>query len=142
MGGVVNLLSRRPGRAVADRRAHQRIVAGRRPTPSASSPPARRALERLAAGGGHRQSRNDRDGDGGPTCAGYERGVVRPRLFWDGGNGRSAFSPPAPSIEDREGGTIAGRVPAATGAPYQEALDTRRYDVGGSVRPLLGGATS
>ena len=138
MGGVVNLLSRRPGREVATRRARQRVARWAAPMASASLP-ARSATHWSASllASGHRQSRNDRDDDDWADVAGYARGVVRPRLFWDGGNGRSAFVTAGVSLEDREGGTMSGAVLAATGQPYTEALDTRRYDVGGTVQTLL-----
>ena len=37
------------------------------------------------------QERRDVDGDGWADVAKYARGVVRPRFFWDGGNGRTGF---------------------------------------------------
>ncbi|MBI1874943.1 MAG: hypothetical protein HYS05_13795 [Acidobacteria bacterium] len=36
---------------------------------------------------------------------GYERAVVRPRLFWDGGSGRTLFATTGFTYEDRAGGT-------------------------------------
>ena len=44
---------------------------------------------------------------------------------------------PAFTYEDREGGTPDGSVLPATGGPYVEALDTRRYDAGASGQFLL-----
>src|SRR5690606_16744340 len=79
----------------------------------------------------------DRDDDGWADVAGYARGVVRPRLFWDGGDGRSAFLTAGITIEDRKGGTLPDATRAATGAPYIEALDTQRYDVGATVQTLV-----
>jgi outer membrane receptor for ferrienterochelin and colicins len=40
------------------------------------------------------------------------------------------------TYEDRTGGTMPGAVLPATGAPYREALNTRRYDLGGSMQWL------
>ena len=40
-------------------------------------------------------------------------------------------------IENRDGGTLKDAALAATGAPYIEALDTRRYDVGGTMQTLV-----
>ena len=117
------------------------LVNGRRwaaPTASASVVgPLGAALERVAAGGGHRQSRNDRDDDGWADVAGYARGVVRPRLFWDGGNGRSAFVTAGVTLEDREGGTMSGA--RARGHRDSRTRGARhpRYDVGGTVQTLL-----
>jgi iron complex outermembrane receptor protein len=63
--------------------------------------------------------------------------VFRPRLFWDGGNGRSAFLTAGTTVEDRDGGTVPGAALSATGAPYVETLHTRRFDVGASAQMLL-----
>ena len=87
--------------------------------------------------GGHGQPRNDRDEDGWADVAGYRRGVLRPRAFWDGGTGRSAFVTAGLTWEEREGGTMDGAVLRATGGEYREALDTRRYDVGATGQMLI-----
>ena len=42
--------------------------------------------------GGHWQDKRDRDDDGWADLAGYSRGVIRPRLFWSDGSGRSLFA--------------------------------------------------
>jgi iron complex outermembrane receptor protein len=82
--------------------------------------------------GAHLHEHNDTDDDGWADVAGYERGVFRPRLFWDGGDGRTAFFTAGATYENRDGGTMAGAVLPVTGLPYQEALETRRFDIGGS----------
>jgi iron complex outermembrane receptor protein len=64
---------------------------------------------------------------------------MRPRLFWDGGDGRSAFFTAGVTIEDRDGGTRPGAVLTATGSPYVEGLETRRYDGGGTLQMLVNG---
>ena len=92
MGGVVNLLVAAAGGRAGCASCWSTSPRSAPPTPSSSS--RRRCSARWSAsllGGGHGQSRNDRDDDGWADLAGYARGVVRPRLFWDGGNGRSAF---------------------------------------------------
>ena len=137
MGGVVNLLTRRPGdERDVDLLVNQSTLGGTDGVAFLSTPLS--AGWRLTAlAGGHRQIQNDRDDDGWADVAGYERGVFRPRLFWDGGNGRSAFLTAGVTLEDREGGTLPDATLVATGAPYREALGTERYDVGGSVQTLL-----
>ena len=52
-------------------------------------------------GGGHFQERNDIDGDGWADLPGYQRGVVRPRFFWDGDGGRTAMISGGVTYEDR-----------------------------------------
>ena len=67
-------------------------------------------------GGGHWQQRTDVDGDGWADLPGYARGVLRPRLFWDGGNGRVVLCHGGATCENRDGGTLDGgrcRRPAA-----------------------------
>ncbi|MGE0042418.1 MAG: TonB-dependent receptor plug domain-containing protein [Vicinamibacterales bacterium] len=139
MGGVVNLLTRRPGdEHTVDLLVNQSTLGGTDGVAFLSIPLAPEWKLSLL-GSAHRQAQSDRDGDGWADVAGYERGVVRPRLFWDAGDGRSAFLTAGATIENRDGGTMDGTRLAATDAPYGEALDTRRYDVGGTVQTLLRG---
>jgi iron complex outermembrane receptor protein len=80
--------------------------------------------------GGHRQSLNDVNGDRWADVAGYDRGEIRPRLFWDNHSGSSLFMTAGASRENRRGGTADGAVLLATRTPYRETLDTGRYDFG------------
>ena len=138
MGGVVNLLARRPGDALAvDGMFNQTTLGGTDAVVYVAAPLSARWRGSLLAGG-HRQSQSDRDDDGWADVAGYARGVVRPRLFYDNGTGRSVFLTAGATVEDRDGGTMDGAVLAATQEPYLEALDTTRIDVGGSFQTLLG----
>lgn len=137
MGGVVNLVSRRPGPEpfleVLVNRSTQAATDG---VLFATRPLSKRWSASLL-GGAHFQERRDRDDDGWADIAGYERGILRPRFFWDGGAGRTVFLTAGVTAENREGGTIPGAVLPPTGAPYREALDTRRYDFGGSGQFLF-----
>src|SRR5204863_1949027 len=133
----INLISRRPGREAVHEFLVNRSTLG---ATDASMFLAGSLSSRWSAsllGGGHFQQRNDVDGDGWADLAGYSRGVVRPRFFWTGANGQSAFLTGGVTYEDREGGTLPGRVLPATGTPYLEALYTRRYDLGGSFQLLV-----
>ena len=130
MGGVINLLSRRPGAEP------QRVFLLNRSTRGATdavaflSAPLAGGWSASLLGGGHWQEINDVNDDGWADLRGYGRAVVRPRVFWDGGNGRSFFGTAGFTYEDRDGGTPNASVLPATGAPYIEALETRRYDAG------------
>jgi outer membrane receptor for ferrienterochelin and colicins len=139
MGGVVNLLSRRPGPEAQQELLFNQSSLGATDAVTFLASPAGAGWSASLLGGGHRQSGVDRDDDQWADLAGYVRGVVRPRVFWDGGSGRSALFTAGITVEDRDGGTIDNGVLAATGAPYVEALDTRRYDVGGTIQTLVGG---
>ena len=71
--------------------------------------------------------------------AGYGRGVLRPRFFWDNKRGGTAVLTAGTTYENRSGGTVAGAVLSQTGQSYTEALKTARYDLGGNVQWVLGG---
>jgi iron complex outermembrane receptor protein len=139
MAGVVNLISRRPeSQPVHEFLVNRTTLGGTDVSAFVSRPlPAHWGMSFL--GGGHWQERRDRDNDGWSDLAGYSRGLVRPRLFWDGGNGRTALLSGGVTYENRSGGTLPGAVLAATGAPYREALDTHRYDFGGNAQMLVAG---
>jgi iron complex outermembrane receptor protein len=139
MGGVVNLLSRRPDAEAQRELLFNQSTLGATDAVVFLASPARAGWSASLLGGGHRQSRVDRDDDQWADLAEYTRGVVRPRVFWDGGSGRSGFLTAGITIEDRLGGTMEDGVLAATGAPYVEALDTERYDVGGTAQALIAG---
>jgi outer membrane receptor for ferrienterochelin and colicins len=87
-------------------------------------------------GGAHGQRRADVDQDGWADLPSYSRGVVRPRLFWDGGEGRSLFVTAGGTAEDRNGG---GDLPG--GLHRAEELRTRRRDAGLVGRWMTGGGT-
>jgi outer membrane receptor for ferrienterochelin and colicins len=87
-------------------------------------------------GGAHGQRRADVDDDGWADLPSYSRGVVRPRLFWDGGEGRSLFVTAGGTAEDRNGG---GALPA--GLHRAEELKTRRGDAGLVGRWMTDGGT-
>jgi outer membrane receptor for ferrienterochelin and colicins len=134
MAGVVNLISRRPGTEPVHEVLFNRTSLGGTDTSIFAASQLSKHWGASILGSGDWQQRNDVDGDGWADLAGYARGVIRPRFFWDGGNGRSAFLTGGVTYEDREGGTVDGAVLPATGQPYGEALYTRRYDVGGDYR--------
>jgi len=137
MGGVVNLLSRRPGRA--SEREVLLNQSGRGATDAVlwlASPVGERSGATLLAGV-HRQSRNDVDGDGWADLPEYLRGVARPRFVWDDGRGSSLFATAGLTREERTGGTVAGAVLPETGGGYVEALATTRADVGFMGQKLI-----
>jgi iron complex outermembrane receptor protein len=133
LGGVVNLISRRPGEeAERELLLNQTTRNGTDAVAFAAAPLTGRWGYSLLAGA-HRQSDADVDDDGWADLPAYRRAVVRPRLFWGDGEGRSLFVTAGATVEEREGG---GRVP---GGEFRESLDTRRGDLGAVGRFLLGG---
>ncbi len=131
MGGVVNLVSRRPG---AER---QREILVNRSSRGATdavvwyATPRQQGWSFTLIGSGHRQERNDINDDTWADLPGYTRTVLRPRVFWDGGDGRTLFATVGFTGEDRAGGG------SPAGVPYREALDTRRVDAGVAAQVLL-----
>jgi iron complex outermembrane receptor protein len=136
MAGIVNLISRRPKSEPMLEFLVNRSSRGATDVPLFLASPLTSRWSASLLAGGHWQERNDIDGDGWADLAGYSRGIVRPRVFWDGGEGRAAFLAGGFTYENRQGGTVAGSALPATGTPYIEALHTRRYDLGGSVQWL------
>ncbi len=130
LGGVVDLISRRPAAEPAREVLVNRTSrAGTDATLFAAQPFTERWRGTLLVGG-HWQQRNDIDDDGWADLAGYSRAVVRPRVFWSDGTGRSLFATGGAMWEERRGGTMPAAVLPATGAAYPESLDTARFDGG------------
>jgi outer membrane receptor for ferrienterochelin and colicins len=140
MGGVVNLVSRRPGRE------REREVLVNRSSRGATDGVIFYAAPLIPdwgltlLAGAHGQEHIDVNGDGWADLPKYVRGVVRPRLFWDNHSGRSFFATMGAMWENRNGGTMPHASLAVSGTPYLEALDTRRYDGGVAAQTLVGGA--
>jgi iron complex outermembrane receptor protein len=139
MGGVINLLSRRPAREPEREFLLNRSTRGATDAVTFVSAPLTRGWSGSLLGGGHWQETTDVNDDAWADLPGYKRAVVRPRLFWDGGHGRTFFATTGFTYEDRDGGTPDGEVLAVTGGPYIEALETRRYDAGAVGQFLVKG---
>ena len=139
MGGVVNLLARRPDREPEQEFLLNRSTRGATDAVAFLSGPLSRGWSASLLAGGHWQETNDVNDDAWADLPGYGRAVVRPRVFWDGGNGRTFFATTGFTYEDRDGGTPEGQVLAATGQPYVEALETGRYDAGALGQFLIDG---
>jgi iron complex outermembrane receptor protein len=129
LGGVINLVSRRPGDdPLAEALFNATTRSGQDATVYAASPLGVGWSGSLV-GGAHRQSRQDLDGDGWADMPGYRRVTVRPRLFWEGASGRKAYVTVGAMAEDRRGGTLPGRT-TPDGRPFIEAQETVRLDAG------------
>ena len=141
LGGVINLVSRRASEEAARELLLNQTSRGGTDAVLFAARPFGGEWSGSLLAGAHRQERADVDDDGWADLAGYERVVVRPRVFREGAGGSTLFLTSGVTVEDRRGGTLAGRV-APDGAPYVEGLDTRRGDVGGVARiPLREGRT-
>jgi len=134
LAGVINLVSRRPK---AEPEAEMLINATSRDgqdITAYAATPIGGDWSASVTGGFHHQTRKDLDGDGWADMAHYDRWTVRPRLFWDRGDGAKALVTLGLMDERRRGGTIPGAaVPDGTAFPLNQ--DSRRID-GGIVTEL------
>ena len=136
MAGIVNLVSRRPGDERASEVLLNRSTRGGTDAVLFHGGPLNERWGATLLAGGHWQELTDVNDDHWSDLPGYARAVIRPRLFWDDGNGRTFFATTGFSYEDRDGGSM-GVHPTA--GEYPEALETRRVDGGASTQSIVGG---
>ncbi len=134
LGGVVNLISRRPDPA-REVILNQSTLDGTDVVGWLADSLSERWGYTLLASA-HRQDYADVNADGWADVPTFRRLFVRPRLFWDDGDGTSAILTVGGMLEDRTGGTLPGSLTPG-GTPYVESLDTRRVDAGFSGRKVL-----
>src|SRR5687768_1242230 len=120
MGGVVNLISRQPGAEPTREFLLNRSTRGATDAVAFLSAPLANGWGATFLGSGHWQQRVDVNDDDWSDLPRYARGIGRPRLFWNDGQGNRFFATAGVTIEDREGGSPS----------YVEALDTRGFDAG------------
>jgi iron complex outermembrane receptor protein len=129
LGGVINLVSRRPGEALQAEALANLTTRGGQDLTAYLASPIGNGWSASVTSGAHRQSRHDLDGDGWLDIPFYERWAARPRLFWEGANGASAFITVGAMTEERVGGTLPGRT-TPDGRPFPQAQSTDRLDAG------------
>src|SRR5688572_9970455 len=137
IGGVVNLVSRRP-----QEEPEREILLNR--TSHAGTDGlvwlSQKLNERWGytfLGGTHFQERSDLDDDGWTDLPMYRRAVVRPRVSWEDGAGKSVLVALGATAAERRGGTMAGAL-ARDARPFAENLDKRRFDSGAVGRFVTG----
>ena len=128
LGGVINLVSRRPDEAEREFLVNATSQSGVDLTSWLANPIGDNASWTLL-GGYHRQSEQDLDDDGWLDLPEFERFVLRPRVFTDNGAGRNMFATLGIMAEDRDGGTASGGT-LPNGMPFTESLKTRHVDGG------------
>lgn len=143
LGGVINLVSRRPAEAERellinwDADLQSTSQSGLDLTSWLAHPITDTASWTLL-GGYHRQSRDDLDDDGWLDLPAFDRVVLRPRVFVDNGKGTSLFGTIGVMAEDRRGGTARGAT-LPNGRPFPEELNSRHVDGGFVGRWLVHG---
>ncbi len=128
LGGVINLVSRRPAEPERELLLNATSQAGHDVTSWLANPIGETGTWTLL-GGFHRQSGQDLDDDGWLDLPEFERVVLRPRIFTDNGAGKTMFATVGVMAEDRDGGTSAGRT-VPNGLPFAESLKSRHVDGG------------
>ena len=129
LGGVINLVSKRPGDVFeAEVLANATTRNGQDLTAYAATPMSGNTGVSLTAGA-HRQTGQDIDIDGWYDLPGYDRLTARPRLQWDGADGSSVYLTLGAMTEERIGGNVpGGTVP--DGTFFAQTQDTDRFDAG------------
>ena len=136
LGGVIDLVSREPRATERQVLVNATSQTGRDVSGWYAQAPVG-AWSWTLLGSYNGQARRDLDGDGWTDLPAFDRGVVRPRVFFDNRRGSTAFATAGVIVEDREGGTMPNRT-APDGSPFREALATRHLDGGFVGRWLTG----
>ncbi len=143
LGGVINLVSRRPAETEHEALFNLTSQQGVDTTLWLAAEPSSGWSWTLLSGY-HGQQRQDLDDDSWTDLPHFNRAVIRPRLFYESGGGTSLFLTGGFIGESRTGGSLVetdGIERLTTGlespAGFAEKLDSRRADVGALARWLL-----
>ena len=112
LGGVINLVSRRPGDAFQGEALLNLTTRDGQDFTTYAESPLTDSLKGSVTAGAHHQKTEDTDSDGWIDLPGYERYTVRPRLFWEGENGETLYLTAGHMTENRRGGTLPGNTVA------------------------------
>lgn len=129
LGGVINLISRRPGDEAEAELILNATSRDGQDLSAYGATPLSGGWSGSILASANRQTEQDLDEDGWIDMAGYERLSARPRIFWDGNDGSSVFLTLGAMTEDRRGGTLDDRL-APDGQPFEQNQNTRRVDFG------------
>ncbi|RYY28290.1 MAG: TonB-dependent receptor [Sphingomonadales bacterium] len=129
LGGVINLVSRRPRSEAEGELLLNATSRGGQDVTAYLATPFGDGLSSSITGGHHRQSKQDLDSDGWIDTPGYTRWIVRPRLFWENADGAKIYATAGAMTEQRTGGTLPGRITPA-GTAFRQTQDTERLDAG------------
>lgn len=142
LGGVVNLVSRRPAETHEREVLLNQTSLGGTDAVWWSSGPVGANWKYSLIANADRQLKQDRDKDGWADLAGYERVSLRPRFLWDNSAGRNVLLTVGAMYENRDGGSMpqGATVPggSVSGLNFAESIDSRRGDAGIVSRWLVG----
>ena len=129
LGGVINLGSKRLGEEAESEFLFNLTSRNGQDFAAYGAVPVNESWGYSIVGGANRQQSQDLDDDGWIDMPEYRRATLRPRLFWQGENGASAYFTVGAATESREGGTLPGRT-TPDGQPFPQTQDTSRLDFG------------
>jgi iron complex outermembrane receptor protein len=138
LGGVINLVSRRPTDVSEGELLLNATSRNGQDVTGYVAAPLTTTLGASLTAGYDRQSRQDLNDDGWADIPAYERFTIRPRLFLDNADGTSAYLTLGAMAEQRDGGTMPG-ANAPDGMPFAQTLRSRRYDLGLTAETPLDG---
>ncbi len=129
LGGVINLVSKRPGPEAEGEVIVNATTRDAQDVSAYLTSPLSRGWKGSLLTNYNRQAAQDLDSDDWIDMPGYERYSARPRLFFTGSDGTTAYLTAGAMVEDRTGGTEgSGLVP--DGLPFPHNQETRRFDAG------------
>jgi outer membrane receptor for ferrienterochelin and colicins len=137
LGGVINLISRTPLDDYEGEVLLNATSKNGQDITSYFASPLTGALSASITAGIHHQKGQDLDDDGWIDMAGYERGSVRPRFYWQDDNGANLYVTLGVTTEQRNGGTL-GEATLTDGNQFPQTQDTLRTDIGFIYDQLLG----
>ena len=137
LGGVINLISKRPSEEMTGEVILNATTRDGQDLSAYVSSPLGTGWSGSLLFTGNQHGDQDLDGDGWIDMPGYDRWSFRPRLFWEGADGATAYLTLGAMTEDRQGGTQSGRM-VPDGNPFPQSQDTERLDVGLVVEHPVG----
>jgi len=129
LGGVINLISRTPSNKQEGEVLFNATSKNGQDVTAYYATPITEGFSGSVTSGIHRQKEQDLDGDGWLDMANYERGTIRPRLYWQADDGTSLYFTFGFMKEDRKGGTSSSGI-LPDGTSYLLNQDTKRTDAG------------
>jgi iron complex outermembrane receptor protein len=132
LGGVINLVSRRPGDQPETDLVLNATSRNGQDATGYHSASLSDSWGYSITSGFDRQTRQDLNRDGWADMPGYTRWSARPRLFWESDAGEKVFLTIGAMTEQRKGGTLPGRV-ASDGSPFLQVIGSTRLDAGVAV---------
>ena len=129
LGGVINLISRTPSSEYEGEVLVNATSKNGQDITSYFASPLTNNLSASVTAGVHHQEEQDLDDDGWIDLAGYERGSVRPRFYWQDDSGANLYLTLGAMKEQRTGGTL-GDATVSDGNQFPLTQNTLRTDIG------------